>query len=139
MSRAASAIAGLWARLSGDTRGAAAVEFGICATGLICFMVGGMEFGRYMWIKQSIEFGVEEAARLAIAKPSSTSADLIAKAKDKTVAVPAANLTVVSSQSTIGAVTYIVITASYPFSTVSGLVPLGSRTISHTTRVPSLP
>jgi Flp pilus assembly protein TadG len=126
-------------RLWRDRGGAAAIEFGLCGTGLIMFMVGGMEFGRYMWIKQSMEFGLEEAARLAIAKPSSTTAELIAKAKDKTVAVPAANLTVVSSQATIGAVTYIVITASYPFDTVSGLVPLGSRTISHTTRVPSLP
>lgn len=52
----------------GDTRGAAAVEFALVFPVFLMFVLGIMEIGRAFWVRSSLQFAVEEAARMAMAK-----------------------------------------------------------------------
>jgi Flp pilus assembly protein TadG len=48
-----------------NTAGAAAVEFALTVPLLLLMLFGGIEYGRLLWTKNSIQYAVEQAARCA--------------------------------------------------------------------------
>ncbi len=51
------------ARLRADRRGVAALEFAIVAPVLLGLLLGGIDFGRMIYLRQELEYATEAAAR----------------------------------------------------------------------------
>ena len=57
-----------------DARGATALEFALLATPMLWLVLGTVEFGRWMWMKQALQATAAEAARcMAVLNPSCAS------------------------------------------------------------------
>lgn len=122
------------ARLPRDCRGSTAVEFAMVLPLLVAVVFGVLEFGRAMWMRQSMQFAVEEAARYALANTtaSATAISTIASARLATVG-PDAGIAVATTLDA-NAVT---VTASADFQTiVPGLLPAGAVTLTARSRLP---
>ncbi len=55
------------ARLAGDGRGSALIEFAIAAPALLMMLMGMMAFGGYFWMAHGLQQTANDAARSAIA------------------------------------------------------------------------
>src|SRR5260221_10279842 len=55
-----------WKSFPGCNRGTAAIEFAFIAPILLTLIFGVVEFGRYLWVRVTIEQGVESAARYGV-------------------------------------------------------------------------
>jgi Flp pilus assembly protein TadG len=55
--------------LSHDTRGAAMIEFGFLAPALFTIVLGIVEVGRMFYVRQSLEYATETAARYYMVTP----------------------------------------------------------------------
>lgn len=122
-------------RLGPDCHGTSAVEFALLLPVLAALLLGILEFGRAMWIRQNMQFAVEEAARYALADPSATASAIGAKASARMGAVGPAGVAV-QVMTTIDA-DGITIVATTDFATlVPGLLPQGIATLSARSRMP---
>ena len=123
----------LW-RHSGGT---AAIEFAIIAPVFLIMMLGIVEIGRAMWIKNTLQFAVEETTRYAMVNPSADTATLETYAGNQVfgaTVVTSGNFS--ASTETSGGVTYVVITGTYAFESLVPLIPLPDITLSAKSRVP---
>ena len=59
-------------RLTVDRRGTSALEFSFIALPLIVLLVAIVEFGRAFWVRNLMQFAVEEAGRYAMVNTSAT-------------------------------------------------------------------
>ncbi len=124
-------------RLLGDRRGVAAIEFAIAAPVFILFSVGLIEFSRYLWTNNGLEYGAEQAARYVIANPTASTADLQAVAANQVPAVNPGAVTVTVTHDTTNGVNFVTVTTSTPFQSITGLVPLPTVTLTGSARVPA--
>src|SRR5262245_54491182 len=60
---ARSMIPRIVSRLARDTRGGAILEFAVLAPVLLTFILGGVDVGRMFYVRQSLEYATEQAAR----------------------------------------------------------------------------
>jgi len=85
-------------RLLGDRAGAAAVEAAFALPLALLLLLGVMEAGRMAWVRSTLNFAVQEAARCASVRPSvcSSSAQTAAFAASKAtgLSLPASAFTV---------------------------------------------
>ena len=129
-----------WRRLFGCGRGATAVEFGLVAPVFLVMMLGIFELGRAMWIKATLQFAVEEAARYAIVNTSATTTTVATEAQNTCtgtgMSTNVCNGAFAASQDTTGGKTFVSITASYNFQVIAGIVPFPDVTLSARSRVP---
>lgn len=123
------------ARLHRDCRGATAVEFALLLPVLLAVLLAVLEFGRALWLRQDMQFAVEEAARFALVDETATSAAIVARAAARMAAVgPAAAATQLTATLDAGAVT---VTATTDFApVVPGLLPPGAVTLTARARLP---
>jgi len=114
--------------------GATAVEFAIVAPLFLAMMVGVFELSRAMWIKSSMQYAVEEAARYALVNTSASAATLQTYAESKLgdtgVGTTGMTFTITSN----GIVADIQV--SYNFQTLTSLLPFPSLTLTAKSRVP---
>ena len=102
--------------------------------------LGVIEMGRVMWIKATLQFAVEEAARFAIVNTSATTATVATAAQ--TACTGTGMTTNVctgafsAAQDTTGGKTYVSITATYDFQVIAGIVPFPDVTLNAKSRVP---
>jgi len=101
-------------RLLGCRRGTAAIEFAIIASVLVTLMVGGVDFGRTLYIKNQLSFLADKAARAVLISPGISDATLTADLKADFAAGDPAGLTVTVAAETIGTDSFRVLTVSYP-------------------------
>lgn len=109
------------------------VEFAMVLPLLLGLMLGIMEFGRGLWIKQSLQFAVETAARTALADSTLTGANIADAVK--------ANLPglkdVVPTVTVTTTATRINVSAAYSFEFLApGLFPFGPLVISAQSNTP---
>src|SRR5215208_5591986 len=64
---------GLLAALRADLRGAAILEFALLAPLMFTMLLGFVEIGRMFYVRQSLEFATEEAARYYMLNPTAAS------------------------------------------------------------------
>ena len=121
-------------------RGVTAVEFGIVFPLFLIMTLGVIEVGRVMWIKATLQFAVEEAARFAIVNTSATTATVATAAQ--TACTGTGMTTNVctgafsAAQDITGGKTYVSITATYDFQVIVGIVPFPDVTLNAKSRVP---
>ena len=105
-------------------RGGVVVEFALAAPFFLIFVMGLIDFGRLFWIKSTMQFAVEETARYAMVTPSATTTELTTYAGNKTAAT-VSGITYTATETTVGTVDYRTIEASYTFSFLIPLIPMG--------------
>ena len=120
-----------WAR---DTRGATLVEFAIVAPFFLIIVIGIIDFGRLFWVKSTMQFAVEEAARYAMVNSDASTADLEAYATSE--ASMLSGITFSASSSTSSGVEFRTITASYTFSFLIPIIPVNGITLSAKSTTP---
>jgi Flp pilus assembly protein TadG len=120
-----------------DRRGAAAIEMAVALPLLIAMMAGIFDFGRYYWIRNSMQLATEETGRYVMVTGTTSPTEVQSYLQSKVEAVPSTQVIVSVAPSTASAVNYLTITATYSFSTIFGnLGGLGNRTLTTRIKVP---
>jgi len=117
--------------------GATSLEFALVALFFFGLSLGAVEVGRAMWVRNSIQFAAEEAARWAIVRPTATTAQVQAELNGRLAAVGQAGAAGTVAFQTNGGRRFVVVTATSPFRTVTGLVPVGPVTLLGQARMPA--
>jgi Flp pilus assembly protein TadG len=104
---------------------------------LIAMMAGIFDFGRYYWIRNSMQLATEETGRYVMVTGTTSPTEVQSYLQSKVEAVPSTQVIVSVAPSTASAVNYLTITATYSFSTIFGnLGGLGNRTLTTRIKVP---
>lgn len=105
-----------------DGTGAVAVELAIVLPVFLLMLLGIVEFGRMIWVQNTLHFAVEEATRFAVVNSGASSAAVQAYALGRLPGLDPATITM--------AVTFsandVTITANHTFAfAAQGLLPFG--------------
>ncbi|MDY0029588.1 MAG: TadE/TadG family type IV pilus assembly protein [Pseudobdellovibrionaceae bacterium] len=106
--------------------GSTAVEFSMVGMGFILLMMGILEFGRFAWTSNVIDYAVDEAARYAILHQDATTSEVETYAKDRLndYFVPKDALNLDIQNTSASGVDFIEISGHYHFtSMISGFLP----------------
>ena len=119
-----------------DQRGAAAVEFSIISVVLVALLIGIVDFGRTLYIKNQLSFLADRAARSVLLNSAVTNADLETTIRSEFDAGTSDDLIVSIATETVALDTYRVVTITYPVTLfVPNIVP-DAFLLSVTRRVP---
>ena len=117
-----------------EERGAAAIEFALGAIVILTCIVGAVEFGRYFFIKNKLDYVVTDAGRYAITNPSASDSDIRLEVTNNAPFGVTPTVTITSTTS--GIITYKTITATGSVALASKLFPFVSLSVTSQTRVP---
>ncbi|MBO9696305.1 MAG: pilus assembly protein [Sphingopyxis sp.] len=112
--------------LHSDRRGSVAAEFALVIPLLLLLSFGIIEFGRTMWVRNSLQSAVEDAARCyALKRPEcATVADVKSYAAARAMGVPVTADAFEAAPATCGSVNGRQVTATYPFVSIVPVIPL---------------
>lgn len=116
-------------RFAKDETGATALEFALLAVPLLMLTFGIVEFGRALFLQQSLSYATDKAARTLYVSPNATQSSLAALIEDNLFLADPARLTVavctstdstcaVAAGSTVAGAKARKLTVSYDFQTV---------------------
>jgi Flp pilus assembly protein TadG len=128
-------LSDLW-RFARCRCGAAGIEAAFVIPVFASFCLGTMEFGRMFWIRSSLQFAAEEAARYALAHPDVTDKylqDFTAK-RFGDVSYGALKITV--TRDTVDDDSFVTVDATYDFEFVTSFIPADPMTLEGKSRVP---
>ncbi|WP_448205115.1 TadE/TadG family type IV pilus assembly protein [Azospirillum sp. sgz302134] len=119
--------------------GSTAVEFAIAVPVFLALLFGTVEFGRYFWARNTIQYAAEEGARYAMVS-GATDAQITARVQDRASPLNTGGLTIGVQRETVGGVTYVVIDTRYNWASAAftGFFPASLRVASGRARVPLL-
>jgi Flp pilus assembly protein TadG len=120
--------------LGREESGVAAIEFAIASLAILTCIVGAIEFGRYFYIKNTLDYVVSEAGRYAITNPTASDDSIKSEVTNNSPSGVTPTVTVTSTVS--GIVTYKTITATGTVALASKLFPFVSLGVTSQTRVP---
>jgi Flp pilus assembly protein TadG len=122
-------LSGLWA----DRQGGAILEFAIVGPALFTILFGIVDFGRMFYVRQSLEYATEEAARYYMLNPTATTSAVTTYLKGKMAGSMGSGISVAytdtancNSNSTV---TCTLINASYSFNFATSYFGLGTTTL----------
>jgi Flp pilus assembly protein TadG len=123
------------ARLFGDRRGTAAIEFGFVAPVLFSMLLGGLEFGRMFYVRQGLEGVVETAARYYVWYPNSASSAVTSYMRTQpmlggSISLVSFGYTDTPSCNGNSKVTCTVVTGTYSFTFIAGYLGFSGRTLT---------
>ncbi|OHC73421.1 MAG: hypothetical protein A3G18_04950 [Rhodospirillales bacterium RIFCSPLOWO2_12_FULL_58_28] len=118
--------------------GATAVEFALVAPVFLLMIAIIMELGRVLWIKNTMQYAVEEAGRYAMVNPSTVTETYLEDTLGPSKVIGAFSGAVTFTATLDNAVTpnTMTIVASYTYTPVIGLVPGVSVPLSSLSVVP---
>ncbi|MCW5744624.1 MAG: pilus assembly protein [Alphaproteobacteria bacterium] len=125
-------------RLRRNSDGTSLIEFAIVGPVVLMAIIGCVEFGRFFWIRNTLEHAVEEAGRYAIINKTATSAQIQTQVRNRVMGVDPSTIVVTVTSAAGTGVTYKTIyatTSSGTVSFVSGFLPVKSMKMEATTRV----
>ena len=116
----------LLARFKCDTRGVAAIEFGIVVVPLLLFMFGIIEFSRAFWAKEALQQTAVDTARcmglgLSTSGCTSTSggqAYAVSVGNTWGLTIPTSNVTITTGTTCGGVSGFVTVHITYTFKTV---------------------
>jgi Flp pilus assembly protein TadG len=74
-------------RIAREQFGGSAIEFAIAGPIVLLMLFGCIEFGRVFWIRNTLEYAVEEAARYATLNKNATESDIRTKVRSNVMGV----------------------------------------------------
>jgi Flp pilus assembly protein TadG len=121
----------LLATVRADTRGAAILEFALVAPVLFAILLGLVEVGRMLYVRQALEYATVEAARYYMLNPTTANSTVttylqgqMAGGMGSGISVAYADTANCNSNSTV---TCTLITASYTFTFAAAFLGLSSQ------------
>jgi Flp pilus assembly protein TadG len=122
------------ADLIADRRGGAIIEFAVLCPFLFTLVLGAVDVGRMFYVRQSLEYATEEAARYYMLNPSAATSTVTTQLQNKMAGGMGSNVGVsyVDTTSCNGnsSTTCTLITATYNFTFVAGYLGLGAKTLT---------
>lgn len=126
-------LGGVIARMVACRRGVAAVEFAFIAPILLALVFGVVEYGRYIWIQDTMQHGVEDAARYGVFQfnlgNSQWQSMTSTYAQNKMYGITNLTITVSPTALVKNGISVIEVSASYPFQPI---IPAFSMAIAGT-------
>lgn len=119
-----------------DNRGATAVEFALVAPVFLMFVLALIDFGRVYWIKSTMQYAVEQAARYAMVNPTASNASLTTYAVSQVNGLDPTGITFNATDSTISGTAFKTITASYTYTFSIPFVALADAVLSAKSSAP---
>ena len=120
-------------RLCRATEGVTALEFAILAPVMLSFMLGAIDMGRLLYVRQGLEYATQEAARYYMLNPTTDSSTVTTFLRNRMVGGMGGSVAVAytdtPSCNSNPSVTCTMISATYNFSFVAGYLGLGNRTL----------
>ncbi len=126
-------------RLGRCRRGAAAIEFAIYGPIVIVLLLGVVELGRLFWLRASLQFAAEDSARLALASPGVSDAQLTAVVGHRLGNPLPAGVTVRVERDRVSGQDFVTVRIAGRFDAVAGLIPISGVPIEGRARVPLTP
>jgi Flp pilus assembly protein TadG len=119
-------MSGLWR----DRRGVAMLEFAFVGPILLAILLGVVEVGRMFYVRQSLEYATQEAARYYMLNPSTASSTITTYLQGKMAGGMGSGISVVYADTAncngLSSVTCTTMTASYTFTSVASYLQLGN-------------
>jgi Flp pilus assembly protein TadG len=129
-------MVGLAARLAGDRRGVAMLEFALLSPLLMVLFMGSVDVGRMFYVRQGLEYATGEAARYYMLNPTTATSNVTTRLRSKMPGGigPSVNVGYADTTNCNGnsGVTCTTITATYVFNFALGFLNLGARTMRAT-------
>ena len=122
MNKLYSSLAKKWRKYFSNESGVAAVEFAIVAPVFIMLVMAIIDFGRIYFIKSSMQYVVEQAARHAMVNQSISASDLNVFANTEATNVGLNDAVFASTPDDSGTVNFMIITGTYNFTFITPLV-----------------
>jgi Flp pilus assembly protein TadG len=120
-------------RLCRATEGVTALEFAILGPILLTFMLGAIDMGRMLYVRQGLEYSTQEAARYYMLNPTSTTTAVTTYLRGKMVGGLGNSVSVAYTDTAScngnATVTCTMISATYNFSFVASYLGLGNKTL----------
>lgn len=119
--------------------GSTAVEFAIILPIFFALVFTSIEFTRFYWVRSTVQFAVEEAARYAMVTGGDDEA-ITERARERASTLDQKSLTVTVEREVSGSVAYIAVEARYdwPSSAFNGYFPEELRYATGRARVPQV-
>jgi Flp pilus assembly protein TadG len=114
-------------RLRRNQSGTSMIEFGIAGPVVLMAIIGCVEFGRFFWIRNTLEHAVEEAGRYAVINKTASSTDIQTQVRSKVMGIDPTLIQVSVTDAAGPSVTYrtiVATTASGYVSLVGGFLPV---------------
>lgn len=96
-----------------DRRGAAALEFALLGLPFVILLLGLLEFGRGLYIRNALDFAADRAQRVIIINPLASQTELEETVRSAFAHGPEDRLTLSYSVETISGVTYRLVSLDY--------------------------
>ncbi|HEY9163605.1 MAG TPA: TadE/TadG family type IV pilus assembly protein [Magnetovibrio sp.] len=119
-------------------RGATAVEFALVAPVFLLFVLGIIDLGRLFYVKNIMQYAVEQTARYAMVHPTASQVSLETYAENQAESLFSGITFIADAPGTdvVGGVNYRSITATYTFSYMMPLITVGDVPLSSSSRTP---
>lgn len=122
--------------LRADQRGAAAIEFAIVGPLLFTLLLGIVEMGRMFYVRESLEYATEQAARYYMVTPAAAQSAVTQALQNAMAGGMGPGISVAYNDTTScngnSAVTCTTITATYTFVSVASFLNLGNPVLRAT-------
>ena len=127
-------------RIRNARDGNAAVEFAMLAPVLLLFVLGIFETGRLYFVRGSMRYAINEAARYAMVFATAQNSVIEQRVRDNLIGIPAASATPIVTDLVIGGINYKQISLSYNFDSIVGsFLPWPTIALNTQTSVPIIP
>src|SRR5437762_1171833 len=117
--------------LLADRRGSAVIEFAVVAPLLFTLLLGAIDVGRMFYVRQSLEYATEQAARYFVLNPSALSSDVTSYLQGQMVGGMGSGVSVSYADTTNcngnANVTCTMVSATYSFSFIARYLGLGDK------------
>ncbi len=130
-------LSGVVRLLAACTRGAAAVEFAIISVVLIMLLIGIVDFGRTLYIKNQISFLADRAVRSVMLHPDIDGAALAAELRDGFTAGNPDSLAVDVTSQSVDGTDYRIVTIGFPVALFVPNIGTDPISLSVSRRVPA--
>ena len=122
------------ADLIADRRGGTMIEFAFLGPVMFTMVLGAIDVGRMFYVRQSLEYATEQAARYYMLNPNAPFSDVTTYLQGQMAGGMGTNVNVATPDDTANcngntAVTCTMITATYNFSFAVGYLGLGNKTL----------
>lgn len=128
----------LFLAIRADQRGAAAIEFAIIGPLLFTLLLGIVEMGRMFYVRESLEYATEQAARYYMVNPAANFTDVKTALRNAMAGGMGPNIVITDPPTSTSncngnvAVTCTTITATYTFVSVASFLKLGNPVLKAT-------